>query len=209
MAHSRDTLLYLVRHGETDWNRERRLQGTLDVPLNDTGIAQARQLASHFAALPIACVASSPLIRSAATAALLANACRCPLRIDARLREIDHGSWSGLTMAEIARRFPSLVENQQLTSEAFDVSGGECLLDVFRRVSDLLADLLSWHEGQSVVVVGHGVTLAVMSRAAHAGDPARFDAHLPPNAAGVVLTFSQRQLIDSRPVVSALVEMPQ
>ncbi|HLG56542.1 MAG TPA: histidine phosphatase family protein [Vicinamibacterales bacterium] len=207
--HSSDTLLYLVRHGETDWNRERRLQGTLDVPLNDTGIAQARQLASHFTALPIAGVASSPLVRSSATAVLLANVRVCPLRIDARLREVDHGSLSGVTMADIAQRFPSLVENDQLTSEAFDVSGGECLLDVSRRVSDVLADLLSWHEGQSVVVVGHGVTLAVMWCAAHAVDPARFGAHVPPNAAGVVLRFSQRQLIESRPVVSAPVEMPQ
>lgn len=209
MVRGPHTLLYLVRHGETDWNRERRLQGTLDVPLNDIGIAQARQLAGRFTALPIACVASSPLIRSSATAAVLAKACGCPLRIDARLREIDHGSWSGLTMADIARRFPSLVENGQLTSEAFDASGGECLLDVSRRVSDVLADLLSWNQGQSVVVVGHGVTLAVMSCAAHAVDPARFDAHVPPNAAGLVLTFSERRLIESRPVVSAQVEMPQ
>jgi broad specificity phosphatase PhoE len=209
MMRGQDTLLYLVRHGETDWNRERRLQGTLEVPLNGTGIAQARQLAGHFTALPIACVTSSPLIRSSATAEVLAKARGCPLRIDARLREIDHGSWSGLTMAEIARRFPSLVENDQLTSEAFDVSGGESLLEVSRRVSDVLADLLSWHDGQSVVVVGHGVTLAVMSCAAHAVDPARFDAHMPRNAAGVVLTFSERRLIDSQPVVSAPMEMPQ
>jgi broad specificity phosphatase PhoE len=200
MLRARDTLLYLVRHGETDWNRERRLQGALDVPLNDTGIAQARQLVRHFAALPIAGVTSSPLIRASATAELLANAHGCPLRIDARLREIDHGSWSGQTMLDIKRGFPALVEHEQLRPEAFDVSGGESLADVSRRVAEVLAELLTRHAGQSVLVVAHGITLALMACAANGVELSRFPEHLPPNAGGVVLMFSRQELVESHTV---------
>jgi probable phosphoglycerate mutase len=192
--------MYLVRHGETDWNRERRLQGTLDIPLNDVGIAQAHRLADHFAALPIAWLACSPLARASATGTILASACRCPLSIDARLREVDHGSWSGLTLPDIGRRFPALVEHEQLRPEAFDVSGGECLGDVSRRVAEVLAELLARHTGQSVLVVGHGITLALMACAAHGVDLTRFPAHMPPNAGGVLLMFSRQQLVESQMV---------
>jgi broad specificity phosphatase PhoE len=196
-----DTRLYLVRHGETGWNRERRLQGTLDIPLNDVGIVQAHQLAGRFAALPIAGIACSPLARASATGRILANACACPLSIDARLREVDHGSWSGLTLPDIGRRFPALVEHEQLRPEAFDISGGERLDDASRRVGDVLADLLSRHAGQSVLVVGHGITLALMACAARGVEVARFPEHLPPNAGGVMLMFSHQALVESLAVL--------
>ena len=201
------TVLYLVRHGETDWNREQRLQGTRDVPLNEAGVAQAHELADHFAALSVARIVTSPLVRASETAAILADACACPLHVDARLSEIDHGSWSGMTLPEIGRRFPLLVEREQLRPEAFDISGGERLPDVYHRVSDVLADLLSKHEGESVLVVGHGITLALMSCAARSVDPALFPEHLPPNATGVVLTFSHRALVDSQPLRRAKAAM--
>lgn len=195
-----ETRLYLVRHGETDWNRERRLQGSLDIPLNDIGIAQAHQLAGRFATLPIACVASSPLARASATGAIIATTCACPLHVDARLREVDHGSWSGHTLPDIGRRFPALVVHEQLRPEAFDVSGGESLADVSRRVSEVLAELLTRHAGQSVLVVTHGVTLALMACAANGVEASRFPEHLPPNAGGVVLMFSRQELIESHAV---------
>lgn len=200
MPRSEQTVLYLVRHGETDWNRGQRLQGTRDVPLNEAGVVQAHELADYFAALPIACVVTSPLVRASETAAILADACACPLHVDARLREIDHGSWSGMTLPDIGQRFPLLVEHEQLRPEAFDLSGGERLPEICHRVSEVLADLLSQHAGESVLVVGHGITLALMSCVASGVDPALFPEHLPPNATGVVLTFSYRTLVDSQPV---------
>ncbi len=201
-------VLYLVRHGETDWNREQRLQGTRDVPLNEAGVAQAHELADYFSALPIACVVTSPLVRASETAAILADACACPLQVDARLREIDHGSWTGLTLPDIGTRFPALVEHEQLRPDAFDISGGERLSDLHRRVSDVLADLLSQHEGESVLVVGHGITLALMSCAANGVDLTRFSEHMPSNASGVVLTFSRQTLVDSQPVRRATAPTP-
>jgi broad specificity phosphatase PhoE len=206
MPRAVETHLYLVRHGETDWNREQRLQGALDVPLNSAGVAQARRLADYFVPLPIVCVVSSPLARASATAAILAEACACPHTTDARLREIDHGMWSGRTLPELGQRFPSLVRGEQLQPEAFDVSRGEPLLAVYRRASEALTDLLDAHGNQSVVVVGHGVTLAAMWCAATGLEIARLHECQPPNAGGVVLTFSQRQLVDERAM--AIAEIP-
>ena len=80
MPRSEITHVYLVRHGETDWNCEQRLQGALDVPLNDAGTAQAHRLARRFVAIPIAVVISSPLMRASATAAILAAGFLCARR---------------------------------------------------------------------------------------------------------------------------------
>ena len=195
MAGGHDTCLYLVRHGETDWNRERRLQGVIDVPLNEAGTTQAYRRADYFSTLPIAGVVSSPLKRALATATILNEACGCPLQVEPRLREVDHGSWSGLTLPVIARRFPELVYDDRMRPEAFGVSGGEELHDVYRRVSAVLADLLSTGEARSTVVVSHGVTLALMWCAATGVDIALFNDYVPSNAGGVCLTFSSRQLV--------------
>src|ERR1700730_178728 len=133
MPRAVETLLYLVRHGETDWNREQRLQGALDVPLNSAVVAQARRLADYFAPLPIECIVSSPLARASATAAILAEACACPHTTDGRLCKSDHGAWRGRPLLDFGQCFPSLVKDAQVLPEAFDVSCGEPLLAVYRR----------------------------------------------------------------------------
>jgi probable phosphoglycerate mutase len=207
MTRSQATHVYLVRHGETDWNREQRLQGVLDVPLNEAGAAQAHRLADQFASLPIACIISSPLVRASVTAAILADACGCPLRIDPRLREVDHGSWTGLTVPEIGQRFPTLVSNAQLTPAAYDVSDGERLSDVQGRVVEVLADLLARYEGEAVLVVGHGIALALMCCNARGVDVLRFAEHLPANAGVVALTFAEAQLVEARTMVDGEIAM--
>ena len=195
MARSRTTRLYLIRHGETDWNRAQRLQGAIDVPLNEAGTVQAHQLAARFTMLPLACVVSSPLARAWATAVTIARVAACPLRADARLREVEHGSWSGLTLSEIGRRFPSLVGGDRLLPEAFALGGGERLDDVHRRVSAVLADLVAECDGLSVAVVGHGVALALMICAATGLDAMRFNEHPLPNASITCLTFRRSRLV--------------
>ncbi|HEU0337127.1 MAG TPA: histidine phosphatase family protein, partial [Gaiellaceae bacterium] len=96
----------LARHGETDWNREGRFQGHADPPLNDLGRAQARELADRLAREPLAAVYASPLRRAYETAEIVAATHDLPLRSVAGLREVDVGSWSGLTRSEIEARFP-------------------------------------------------------------------------------------------------------
>lgn len=200
------TRLYLVRHGETDWNRARRLQGTLDVPLNRVGVAQARRLANAFARLPIVCIVSSPLARASATAAILARASARPLKPDARLREIDHGTWSGRTLPDIGRRFPSLVNDDQLLPDAVRIGEGEQMTDLYRRGCGALTDSIDGFRGQSVVMVTHGVTLAAMWCAATGLDIGRLHQCLPANAGGGVLTFSGHHLVDARTMAMAGIE---
>ena len=100
------TTILLARHGETDWNREGRFQGHADPPLNETGRAQAAELAAGLAGIHLAAVYSSPLRRALETAELVAATHGVdPVPIDA-LREVDVGSWQGLTRAEVGVRFP-------------------------------------------------------------------------------------------------------
>ena len=100
------TTILLARHGETDWNREGRWQGWADAPLNDTGRAQARELAEQLRSTPFDAVYSSDLSRAHETAEIVAAPHGVPVISDAGLREIDVGSWSGLTRAELQERFP-------------------------------------------------------------------------------------------------------
>ena len=100
------TTILLARHGETEWNREGRWQGWADPSLNDTGRAQARELAEQLRATPFDAVYSSDLRRALETAVILAAPHDLAVVTDADLREIDVGAWSGLTRAEITERFP-------------------------------------------------------------------------------------------------------
>lgn len=197
------TRIYLVRHGETNWNRARRLQGVVDVPLNRAGVLQARRLAARFETIPLACVVTSPLQRANTTAAILANTRVRPPYTDSRLREIDHGNLTGLTLSEIGRRFPEMVSHEQLRPVAFDRSGGEPPAAVYRRASSVLADLLAAHVGGSVVVVGHGVTNALLWCAATGVPLSRFHDCLQPNMGVVALTFRRRDLDGARTVDAA------
>ena len=107
------TTILLARHGETDWNREGRFQGWADPPLNATGCAQAVELSVELMAEDLAAVYSSPLRRAYETAEVVAASRGLePVTVDA-LREVDVGSWSGLTRAEIDARFE---EFRQFTS---------------------------------------------------------------------------------------------
>src|SRR5881275_129291 len=100
------TTLLLARHGETDWNREGRWQGWADPPLNETGRDQARQLAELLRSTPFDAVYSSDLQRAHETALIVAEPHTVPVLVDRGLREIDIGSWSGLTRSQIDERFP-------------------------------------------------------------------------------------------------------
>lgn len=99
--------LYLIRHGQTDWNREKRIQGTEDIPLNDTGRHQAAVCAQALSALPFEAIYTSPLSRAVETARIISDACRhAPVILEPGLTERDFGIGSGLTYEELHRRYP-------------------------------------------------------------------------------------------------------
>lgn len=147
-------ILYVVRHGETDWNHERRLQGRLDVPLNDTGLVQAHALARYFEGRWLARVYTSPLRRAVATAALIADAANCPLERADELTEIHHGAWQGLTIDEIEQRYPDVWTSWTVQPSQTQPPGAESLGAVLVRVRRLLQRLTG---GEDTCLVTHGV----------------------------------------------------
>jgi probable phosphoglycerate mutase len=147
--------LLLVRHGETDWNRERRFQGHADPPLNDTGRAQARALADDLAGEAIDGLYTSDLARARETAEILAarlGAEVVPLR---ELREIDVGEWQGLTWPEIEKRFPEGAHAWRDQGHGWRDSG-ETYDQLAERVVPALRRIALAHADGRAVVVGHG-----------------------------------------------------
>ncbi len=140
-----------MRHGETDWNREGRYQGHADPPLNEAGRSQARELARSLEELELDVVYTSDLRRAAETAEIIAAARGVPLSRDPGLREIDVGSWSGLTRAEIEERFPG-----------DDTHDGESRDAHRERVVRAVTAIAERHAGGRVLIVSHGGSLRTL-----------------------------------------------
>lgn len=141
------TSFALVRHGETDWNRQRRIQGSTDIPLNATGRDQARRAGRVLAGRAWSRIIASPLSRAAETATLIAEEARLAApEFDAAFVERHYGEAEGLTGAELDARFPDGVE----------VPGRESREAVAERVLAGLHRLAAEHPGESVIVVAHG-----------------------------------------------------
>ena len=148
------TTILLARHGETDWNREGRFQGHADPPLNATGRAQAAELAAELKAVGLAAVYSSPLRRALETAqAVAAEHSFEPVAVDA-LREVDVGSWQGLTRVEIETQFPAQFARWLDYDEGWE--DGESYEEMGRRAVAALLELAAAHEDERILAVTHG-----------------------------------------------------
>lgn len=151
------TVLLLWRHGTTEWNAEHRVQGHTDAPLSALGHAQAAQVAPLLAARSPVAIISSDLSRTTDTAAPLAQRTGLPVRQDPRLRERYYGEWEGLTMAEIAERFPEAHKRQR--AGRHDLGHGiESPPEVMKRVGEALREVAAANAGGVTVVVTHGGT---------------------------------------------------
>ena len=148
------TTILLARHGETDWNREGRFQGYADPPLNETGRAQAAGLAAELMGVELAAVYSSPLRRAFETAELLAAPHQlAPVALEA-LREVDVGSWQGLTREEVESRFPEQFARWLDYGKGWQ--DGESYEEMARRVVAALLQLAATHDGERILTVTHG-----------------------------------------------------
>ena len=161
------TELVFIRHGQTDYNVQLRFQGQIDVPLNDTGHLQARQLAGRLGREPAARLVSSDLARARQTAAPLATAWQRPPQLMAALREQSFGVLEGLDRAAIEQRHPELWARWCEYRADFALPGGESLRDFHRRVLDAVRVLAEEGAGRRTVVVTHGGVLDVLWRIAH------------------------------------------
>jgi broad specificity phosphatase PhoE len=158
--------IYLLRHGETSWNREQRLQGLTDVSLNNVGVRESRRLVRWFQKRNIVGVITSPLHRARHTAHILNECGQRPVVIEDRLREIDHGTWTGWKISHIERRFPIEFTTWQLSPEKLRLPAGETLERVYGRSSGVLSKLIATNIAGDVLVVSHGVVNALLVCAA-------------------------------------------
>ena len=148
------TTILLARHGETDWNREGRFQGHADPPLNESGRAQAAALARELAGVELAVVYSSPLRRALETAEVVAAEHGLELVAVDALREVDVGSWEGLTRAEVEARFPEQLARWLDYDQGWQ--DGESYEEMGRRVVPALLGLAAAHPGKRILAVTHG-----------------------------------------------------
>jgi probable phosphoglycerate mutase len=153
--------LVLLRHGQTAWNAQRRMQGHSDVPLDDTGRAQAAEVAPYVAGMRPVFVWSSDLVRARETAEPLARAAGVEVVLDERLREYHLGERTGITMDEYAAAHPD--EFRAYRAGRYEVvPGGETTKQVVARVTEVVqAALTTLEPGECGVVVGHGAALKV------------------------------------------------
>jgi len=164
-------ILYVARHGETTWNREGRYQGQRESELTPTGGEQAQALARALSERPLAGIFSSPLARCRDTAQALADAVGIPLRRDARLIEIAHGSWEGRLREAIEREDPALFERWRTQPDRVSFPGGECLADVSARWQAFTASL---HGDGEMAIVTHDVLVRLAILAASGRGLERF-----------------------------------
>jgi broad specificity phosphatase PhoE len=159
--------LILVRHGETDFNRDSVALGRADVPLNDRGRRQAEALGRALAPEPLAAVYSSPLRRAADTAAAVASHHALAVQTESALIEMDVGEIDGIPLADVGARYPELLpEWMSERGPEYTMPGGERLVDVAARSWEFLQELQATHEKQSVAVVTHNfVILSALAQA--------------------------------------------
>lgn len=150
------TRVILIRHGETDWNRERRIQGgNSDTRLNEEGQQQAEKLARRLKTESIQAFYASPLQRAQDTAQAIARYHRLPVGTEPSLREIDAGELEGVTITEVGKHLSQLLTAPTEGAELPAIPGGESLTAVQHRVWSTIRRLVSRHNGGTLVVVSH------------------------------------------------------
>lgn len=164
------TELLLIRHGETAWNRERRMQGHIDIPLSAAGVLQARALGQALAGERVDAIYSSDLGRARATAQPVADAQGLPVTLRASLRERCYGAFEGLLYDEIGERYPQAFAAWRAREPQARFPAGEreaeTLADFHQRAVQAVIDIVSTHPAGKLVILTHGGVLDCVYREA-------------------------------------------
>jgi len=158
------TEFWLIRHGQTDWNLSGRWQGqSPDAPaLNDTGRVQALAIHDQLPRTDFSAVYSSDLLRARQTAELIAEPLGLTVILDPRLREINLGAWEGMLSGDIEAQYPLELERRKQDPLHAPAPKGESPLEVAERVIASAYEVADKHAGSSILIVSHGVVLAIM-----------------------------------------------
>ena len=160
------TRICFVRHGETDWNVEKRIQGLTDIPLNEKGRAQAVAMAFNAGHVSFKALYSSDLVRAVDTARALTEREGQTVRLLPQLRERNFGIFQGLTAAEGAARYPEAYKRYVDRDLHYDFETGESLLDFAARVGEAVDQMVCHHPGETLAAVTHGGVLDILFRKA-------------------------------------------
>jgi len=160
------TRICIIRHGETEWNVEKRIQGHTDVPLNAVGRAQALAMAFNAAHQPFAAIYSSDLARAVETAQALAQREDEEVKRLPQLRERHFGIFQGITADEAAALYPEAYAHYVARDPDYDFETGESLRRFAERVADAIDWLVRHHSGQTIAAVCHSGVLDVIYRRA-------------------------------------------
>lgn len=161
--------ILLIRHGETEWNREAVFRGRADIPLSARGREQARLLAAALSSQSVGAVYASPLSRARETAAPLAEALGVEVIPEPRLIDMSFGEWEGKAVDEVRRRWPSLYRAWLAEPQTFRAPGGESLEEVLGRALPAMAEVAARHEGAAALVSHRVVCKALLCAALGAG----------------------------------------
>jgi probable phosphoglycerate mutase len=154
--------LYLVRHGQTDYSLSNMLCGTLDAPLNATGLAMAEAIGARYGSHPWAAIYASPMTRTRQTAAPTARIAGMEVQLEPGLREIAYGEWEGRAEADVAREQPERFAAWSAHPGRVSPPGGETAGDIATRAMAALDAIRARHSDGDVLVVSHKATLRVL-----------------------------------------------
>ncbi|BCY17130.1 MAG: histidine phosphatase family protein [Chloroflexi bacterium] len=183
------TEIWLIRHGQTDWNLEGRLQGQLDVPLNETGLQQARSLAEKLKTTKFSAIYSSDLLRARQTAGIISNTLGLPVIYDQRLREIHQGDVQGMLFSDVIQQFKDTLENRIKDPVNSRVPGGESVAELASRFRECVDEIASGEYEHPVLVVAHGLAIATMLCQARGYPMETVHSHIQENATAEIIRW--------------------
>ena len=155
--------LYIVRHGETDWNKMGKYQGITDVPLNENGLNQAKACGEALKDITFDRILSSDLSRALVTAETIRGDCTTPITVDKRLRELNFGDWEAMLFSDIESRWPGLIDEMYLRPHLVKVPNGESFKDLQDRAWAGLEEFLNENdEEETLLVTCHGGTIRTL-----------------------------------------------
>ena len=153
--------IYLIRHGQTEWNIQGKIQGSHDIPLNETGLMQAGLLAAGMESRPVKKIFASTLKRAQATAEALGNRQNAEIIPMPQLMEVEFGKWEGLTWKEIEIAYPNEYRHWVMDPAHASPPGGESQKEIINRCKEAVNEMVRQTGGrEDIAVVSHGATLA-------------------------------------------------
>ena len=160
-------MLYIMRHGRTDWNVRHKLQGRTDIPLNEEGRRMAEAAGEEYRDIPLDLCFCSPLVRARETAEIVLRGRDVPIQTDDRLREMSFGSYEGTENSFSIPECPVNVIFQRPEAYTESVGGAETFEELFARTGEFLREVINplMEQGKNVLIVGHGaMNLSIISR---------------------------------------------